>query len=192
MYLCRMLTDTTDEKILMEALSKGDHAAYRALFMRYYPKVRYFILGLVKSEEEASDIAQEVFVKLWTHRTNFAQVKTFGSYLYAWARNATFNAIESRQTRREGPGLPPQETDPSPTPYEELVAQDIRLLADMVVDRMPPQRKIIYRLSRQEGLSNEEIASQLHITKKTVENHLNLALKELRKVLFIFIILYLC
>lgn len=187
-----MLTDTTDERTLVEALSKGDHAAYRTLFMRYYPKVRYFILGFVKSEEEANDIAQEVFVKLWTHRAHFAQVKTFGSYLYAWAKNATFNAIESRQIRREGIGVPPEEADTSPTPYEELVARDIQLLTDMVVDRMPAQRKLIYRLSRHEGLSNEEIASQLHITKKTVENHLNLALKELRKILFIFIILYLC
>lgn len=176
----------------MEELSKGNHEAYRKLFMRYYPKVRYFILGLVKSEEEADDLAQDVFAKLWTNRQQFVEVKTFGAYLYVSAKNTTFNYIESRQKRQEGLDKKLPDDENTFSPHEEMVAKDLQLLVDMVVDSMPSQRKIIYRLSREVGLSNDEIAGQLQLAKKTVENHLNLALKELRDAILLFLMAYLC
>ena len=76
------------------------------------------------------------------------------------------------------------------TPYDEIVANDLKLLVDLTVSEMPPQRKQIFHLSRQEGLTNDEIAVKLGIQKKTVENHLNLALKELRNVIGFIVITY--
>ncbi len=64
---------------------------------------------------------------------------------------------------------------------EEIFAKEIRLLIDLTVTKMPDQRRRIYNMSRVEGLKNDEIAEKLHISKKTVENHLNMALKEIRK-----------
>ena len=78
----------------------------------------------------------------------------------------------------------PQITDTT-TPYENLVASDMQLLIDMIVGNMPEQRQIIYRMSREQLLNNKEIATKLRIQKKTVENHLNLALKDIKKVLFL-------
>lgn len=80
----------------------------------------------------------------------------------------------------------------SDTPYEELLASDLKLLIDMVVDSMSPQRKMVYILSRVRGLSNDEIAVKLGIHKKTVENHLNLALRELKNVISTAIVTYFC
>lgn len=77
------------------------------------------------------------------------------------------------------------------TPYDKLIAKDLQLLIDMVVNEMPPKRKMIYKLSRIEGLSNEQIAEKLGIQKKTVENHLNIALNELRDALALSILVYL-
>ena len=67
----------------------------------------------------------------------------------------------------------------------------MQLLIDMAVNEMPPKRKMIYKLSRIEGLSNEQIAEKLGIQKKTVENHLNIALNELRDALALSILVYL-
>lgn len=67
------------------------------------------------------------------------------------------------------------------SPFDDVVAKDTQLLIDMVVENMPQQRQMIYRMSREQHLKNEEIALQLGIQKKTVENHLNLALKEIKK-----------
>ena len=66
---------------------------------------------------------------------------------------------------------------------EEFYAKETQLIIDLVVQKMPPQRKKIFELSRYKGVSNDEIATSLNISKKTVENHLNAALKEIKKAL---------
>ena len=77
------------------------------------------------------------------------------------------------------------------TAQEQIEAQDLRLLIDMIVENMPPQRQTIYRMSREEGLSNDEIAERLGLQKKTVENTLNLALRQIREMLKFLILLLL-
>ena len=67
------------------------------------------------------------------------------------------------------------------------MASDTQLLIEMVVENMPEQRQTIYRMSREQHLKNEEIASRLGIQKKTVENHLNLALKDIKNELFLIL-----
>ena len=180
-----MHSEIAEEKLLVSQFSQGSHIAFKALFMRYYPKVRSFIMGLVKSESEAEDLTQEVFLKL-------CEVEVFGTYLYVLTKNTTFNYLRSRQNRQDSQGTEWVEESTDTTPYEELVAKDLQLLIDMVVENMPPQRQMIFRLNREAGLTNAEIAEKLQISKKTVENHLNLALKELKNALLFFIFLYLC
>ena len=63
----------TDEKSILEQFAAGNHTAFRELFMRYHLKVYYFVLGLVKSENDAEDLTQEIFLKLWTHRSRFTE-----------------------------------------------------------------------------------------------------------------------
>lgn len=182
-----------DEKSTLEQFAAGSHAAFRELFMHYHLKVYYFVLGLIKSEDDAEDLTQEIFLKLWTHRSHFTEVKVFGSYLYVLAKHTVFNYIESRriclQELQEGVG---DEGNRIETPYEELIAKDLQLLVDLIVDSMPAQRKKIYQMSRNKGLSNSEIAEKLQLSKKTVENHLTLALKELRNAVLTFTIVMLC
>ncbi|WP_455592122.1 RNA polymerase sigma-70 factor [Bacteroides sp.] len=181
-----------NEKQWLQAVARGDHDAYRSLFVRYYPKVRFFILGLIKTESEAEDLAQDVFAKLWTIREKLTEVDSFGAYLYVLAKHTTLNYIQQKQARMYGLSAFTPEEEIEVTPYEELLAKDLQLLIDLVVSGMPSQRRIIYRMSREEGLSNAEIAEKLRLTKKTIENHLNLALKELRNALIMAVILFLC
>ena len=94
----------TDEKSILEQFAAGNHTAFRELFMRYHLKVYYFVLGLVKSESDAEDLTQEIFLKLWTHRSRFTEVRTFGSYLYVLAKHTAFNYIESRRVNLESLG----------------------------------------------------------------------------------------
>lgn len=187
-----MVKENEEEQRLAQELATGSRKAFQEIFMRYYPKVRYFVLGLVKSEEDAEDLAQDIFAKLWTNRVAFAEVRNLGVYLFVLSRNMTYNYIEARQLRQEWLQEKPFDEEDGHSPYEDLIAKDLTLLVDLVVESLPPQRKTIYKLSREAGLSNAEIAEKLGLQKKTVENHLNLALKELRKVLLLIPFLYLC
>ena len=187
-----MVKENEEEQRLVQELATGSRKAFQEIFMRYYPKVRYFVLGLVKSDEDAEDLAQDIFAKLWTNRAAFAEVRNLGVYLFVLSRNMTYNYIEARQLRQEWLQEKPFDEEDGHSPYEDLIAKDLTLLVDLVVEGLPPQRKTIYKLSREAGLSNTEIAEKLGLQKKTVENHLNLALKELRKVLLLIPFLYLC
>ena len=187
-----MEKENEEEQRLAQELATGSRKAFQEIFMRYYPKVRYFVLGLVKSDEDAEDLAQDIFAKLWTNRAAFAEVRNLGVYLFVLSRNMTYNYIEARQLRQEWLQEKPFDEEDGHSPYEDLIAKDLTLLVDLVVEGLPPQRKTIYKLSREAGLSNTEIAEKLGLQKKTVENHLNLALKELRKVLLLIPFLYLC
>lgn len=173
--------------ITIQQFATGDRRAFEAVFRHYYPKVRGFLVGMLKNEADAEDVAQTVFIRLWTKRERITDVACFDGYLYRMSRNAMMNFLKNRYAEAY-PLTPVTEQPDATTPHEELIADDLRLLTDLIVSRMPDRRREVFRLSRQAGLTNEEIAQRLGISKKTVENHLNMALGELRKELLIFLL----
>lgn len=172
----------------LEALGKGDHDAFNVLFMSYHSLVKRFLLGFIKEEEEVLDIAQNIFVKIWTHRKSVAKVDLFKPYLFRMARNEVYNYYKLHAIRENHLEQYHEQTVWVDDLLEEhLLADELALLLDIAVDDMPPQRKLIFKMSRKEGLSNEEIARKLNINKRTVENHITQALADLRKVLKIIL-----
>ena len=148
-----MLTKSINEELLVKELVQGSQDAFQAIFMHYYPKVHNFVYGLVKSQQDAEDITQEVFSKVWGSRSMFADVRNLGAYLFILSKNTTFNFLEARQIRIERLNEKPFEEEAHDSPDEDLIAKDLQLLIDMVVANMPPQRKLIYQLSREAGFN---------------------------------------
>ena len=178
------------EKSIILQMSQGDQKAFGIVFRRFYPKVHRFVSMLLKNMDDADDVCQMIFVKVWTKREKFADIKDFDSYLFILAKYTVINYISAKK-------VIPIDIDQIPDPYapqgssphEDVVAKDTQLLIDMVVDNMPPQRQTIYRMSREQHLKNDEIAQRLGLQKKTVENHLNLALKEIKKAVYLMFLL---
>lgn len=179
------------EPEVVEEFACGSHKAFHEIFRKSYPRVYAFIRGLVKDTNDTEDLTQIVFIKLWDKRAMFLQVHHFDSYLFTLTKYTVFNYIAAKNVVPFVDDDNISDAQDDHNPHDELVAKDLQLLIDMLVDSMPPQRKMIYQLSRVRGLSNEQIAEKLGIQKKTVENHLNLALKELREVLYLYIWAYL-
>ena len=177
-----------DKEIILQ-MSQGDQKAYEQVFRRFYPKVHRFVSMLLKNEDDADDVCQMIFLKVWNKREKFTGIADFDSYLFILAKYTVINYISTKH-------IIPIDIDSIPDPYanaasphDDVVAKDTQLLIDMVVENMPQQRQTIYRMSREEHLKNDEIALRLGIQKKTVENHLNLALKEIKKALYLMIFL---
>jgi len=162
----------------------GNHEAYKSLFMKYFPKVKYFIAHLVKSEAIAEELAQDIFMKIWENRSRLSSLQSFNSYIYRMAKNISLNHLEHKHI--EQLYLENYDGETAFSTEEDLYAKEMELLEQLTVNNMPPQRKAIYEMSRKKGYKNDEIATELGISKKTVENHINLALKEIRKTLSLF------
>lgn len=176
-------------KDIILSMSQGDSRAYEAVFRRFYPKVYRFVSMLLKNEADADDVCQMIFLKVWNKREKFAEIQDFDSYLFILTKYTTINYISSKHVIPVDIDLLHDGYANEQSPYDDVVAKDTELLIDMIVDNFPPQRQMIYRMSREQHLRNEEIAESLGIKKKTVENHLNLALKEIRKAIYLMILL---
>ena len=176
---------------IIEELTEGNQEAFRTVFKAAYPQVRAFSKGFTKNDTDADDIAQQVFIKLWTKRAILANVRNFETYLYTITKNTVLNHMASQKAFMVDISDVRNLSTENTSPLEQIEASDLQLLIDMTVENMPPQRQAVYKLSRVEGLSNDQIAEKLGLQKKTVENHLNLALGEIRKVLKMFILLLL-
>lgn len=178
-----------EERRYLEALARDDRSAFDALYLKYAVKTEEFLYRMLKDHSEAEDITQDIFLKIWRNRTSIGAVDAFGPYLFRMARNAVYDRFDNRSVRenyaRRASLLPEYEL-----PDSAIDSRDLLLLIRMVVEKMPEQRRRIFRMSREEGLSNDQIAEQLSISRRTVENQISRALAELRKlvklILFFF------
>ena len=144
-----------DERTLLEKLARGDRASFDALYMRYAAKTEEFLCRMLKNRAEAEDITHDLFLKIWQNRSTMAGVTAFGSYLFRMARNAVYDRFDSRTVRtnfaRQTNLLPEYE-------LPDVDNRDLLLLIQLAVEKMPGQRQRIFRMSREEGIANDEIA----------------------------------
>ncbi|HRO46011.1 RNA polymerase sigma-70 factor [Agriterribacter sp.] len=176
-------TNTYHETALLHRVAEGDELAFRQVYDHYTRRIYSYALNLTESEDKAAEVVQEVFLKLWQNRQKLPEVQQFNAWLHAIARNVFFNAIKRKAqesvalrqlyiTRREAI----HETE-----YFVLDRENDALLQQALA-RLPDQQKLVFQL-RSQGMKQDEIASQLQISKNTVKVHLNRALNSIRDYL---------
>jgi RNA polymerase sigma-70 factor (ECF subfamily) len=171
------------DSALLSALCAGDQQAFEAVYLRYVSSIRHFLTFLTRSNDIGQEIAQDVFVTLWERRKNIDPQKNISGYLYTIAKNCALKHFNAQKGVSTAELSLVDRLQNAASADAELTAWETEQLVEVVVARMPAQRRKIYELSRKEGLSNGEIADRLNISKNTVENHITTALKNLRKVL---------
>lgn len=180
------------ENTTIEALQYGDHKAFEEVFLTCFDKVKYLLAGLLRSESDAEELAQDIFVKLWINRQSIDPSKAFSTYLYTIARNSALNYLKHKLVEENFKNSFNYFDEAAADSSDEILfAKEINLLVEMAICRMPVQRRKIYQMSREKGISNNEIAEELGISKKTVENQLSLALQEIKRVISAFLIFFL-
>lgn len=163
------------------ALKDGNLWAFNELFDRYGKRLHRFAVAYLKSTENAQEIVQEVFLKIWNNREEISPDKSFESYLFTIAKNGILNTI--RKSKSEQAYLNFAKLNPGKNVLldEELDFNELERAYKNAVDQLSPKRKEIFLLSRVHSLSNAEIAKKMNISVKTVENQMTSALAEVRK-----------
>ena len=171
------------EQDLLRQLIRGDIAGYEVLFHKYYPTFFAFIKGMTKETAVAEDIAQNIFMKVWLNREKLDAAKSIRNYLFVLAKHEIYNYFRTKSrtftTESKGGGNLPSRNEIE----EKLDLAETAEQVETIVGKMPPQRQQIFRMSRFEHMPSREIAEQLNLSVRTVDKHLELALKELRKYL---------
>jgi len=168
-----------DDVALVKSLSKGNVLAFNTLFRKYSNRLYYFAFGYLKSEVESEEVVQEVFTKIWEKRSEIKQELSFKSYLFTIAFNIIRKHFRTKAYLSEylKSGI---SSDQDMQTSEKITFNSLRSYISELIDKMPERRKEIFLKSRFEGLSIKEIAEELKISHKTVENHLTSALKFIR------------
>jgi len=172
----------------VQALKQGDHSAFEEVFSLYYLKIKTFLLGYVKSMSDAEEIAEDIFVELWQNHQKIIPERSFDAYLYTIAKHKALNLLKRKHLSNT---IINSHTTGNfaYSPEDEYIALEKALLIEMIVEKMPPQRRSIYNL-RKEGLTNEEIARELNTTKRNVESQISLALKTIRQSIFCYFFMF--
>ena len=172
----------SDDKLIHDLCQEGgeDKDAFERLFHRYYPMVLNFVKGIVKNYVVAEDIAQNTFVKLWLNRFSLQPGLSLKNYLCVLSRNESINFL--RSGKEHNMSLVQNDSyAQNPTIEEWLSFFETNNMIRTQIDALPPQRRAVFMMSRYEHMSNMEIAVKLNLSVRTVEKHIELAIKDLRQ-----------
>ncbi|MFY0650886.1 MAG: RNA polymerase sigma-70 factor [Cyclobacteriaceae bacterium] len=148
---------------------------FQKLYFEFFPKAVNLGIYIIKDTSSAEDVAQNVFLKLWGKRAQLSEISNLGGYIMQMTRNACFDWMEKNPT--------PSDTDIQ-LEFEDSNSDDesqqIKQALERALSKLAPQCRLIFSLSRFEGLTNPEIAEYLSISTRTVETQVSMALKKFR------------
>jgi len=171
-----------DEKALLIELKRGDKIAFKQLYEVYSGKLASKLIYLLKSEELAQDILQDVFLKIWINREMIDTELSFGAFLYKIATNLSKNVIRKNvydQLMRDEVG---KEEVYHPMEEDED-AEQAKAILDQAMDQLTERQREVYTLHKLEGLSYQEISEKLNISLSAINHHIQKANKQLKAVL---------
>ena len=170
-----------EEKELISQVAGGSHIAFRKIFDQYFDRIYGVAYSLVKSPMIAEDMTQDVFLKIWEKREMLTDVQRFDAYLFRVARNHILNELRNKVKEQDfSEYLLNFFRETADNPEQHIIFTELEDVVSRAVEHLPPQQREIYRLSREGGLKQEEIAEKLQISVNTIKQHMNRALKFIR------------
>ncbi|PEN13510.1 RNA polymerase sigma-70 factor [Longibacter salinarum] len=176
------LRDGPEAQELARQIREGDQEAFRAFFDRHHGRLFGYICSRGVPESDAADIVQNAFVYVWTHRSKIDPDRSLRSYLFRIGYTRTLNFFRDRDETPDV-DLDLQPDSSTRSPEAETQVSLLRETVDAAIETLPERRRAAFRLCFLEGLSYREAAEALDVTRKTIENHVSHALRDLREAL---------
>lgn len=175
-------TPPSSETVLFNRLRKGDAEAFDAIFRLFYADLVVTANRFLRNQEEAEDLVQDLFFKLWNNRKGLPEnIGSVKGYLHRSARNRSLNVLRDQKR------IPVDDAEISPhlpaagLPSDGLTQDDLRQRINRAIDQLPERCRLVFTMSKLEGMSQREIAESLDISVKTVENQMTRAYRFLRR-----------
>ncbi|UEG55181.1 RNA polymerase sigma-70 factor [Mucilaginibacter daejeonensis] len=170
-----------NEQALVAAFKAGDEDAFEDVFNQNFRKLYAFAFKMLKNKEQAEEIVNDAFLIVWANRDKLNIELPILPYLYTVTKRLAINSLRQvANSQRAVEELWKVLENFSNATEEMVLLNDLQRYTDESVSILPPQQQQVFKMSRFEGLSYDEIAQQLNISKNTVRNHLAAALKTLR------------
>lgn len=173
-----------NEKEFILKIARGDTNSYTQFFNAYWKRIFANAQHFTKDPELAQDLAQEVFLKIWVKREQLSEVNNLESYLFAIARNVFLDHLKKKTLDfSNSQYLKIWFAETSQTVQQKLELEELETAVQNAIDRLPPQMQTAFRLSRFEGLTHDQIAAKMNISKVTSQSYIVRALTIIRKLL---------
>jgi len=165
---------------IIEQLREGSKEAFHLLFDTFGPKIHAFALSYLKNKEDAEELLQDVFLKLWEIRASLDVSKNIKSLLFKISINLIYDFIRRKNIEKAYLNYSGLSQSYSNNTWNEVIYNDMLENLNLLVNTMPKQRQRIFQLSKEAGLSNDEIAKELNLSRRTVENQIYRAVSFLK------------
>lgn len=168
--------------------TQDDERTFKKFFNLYYPGLFRFALYMVKSDLLAEEIVSDIFVKIWKNRCHLPAIQRMDYYLIRSVKNQALNYLRQNSIPFEQIEKVPESSLMSTLdPEKVLLHGELKLKVRKAVEQLPTRCRLVFELARDSGLKQEEIASLLNISKKTVKNQMTVALRKIRETLSAYI-----
>lgn len=166
---------------LIDLLKSGSEVAFTIIYQRYWRLIYAHVYKMLKDEEEAKDIVQEVFSNLWLKADQIPEQQNFAGYLYVTARHKVLNAIRRHKFRDDYVNsLAKYIDEASEDTLQYLDERDLLITIEKEIAALPPRMRQVFEMSRKENLSHKEIGKLLGTSDETVKKQINKSLKIIR------------
>lgn len=177
---------TAYSRDLLDRIASGDESAFRQVYGSFYKRLVQFAFAIVKTRESAEEIVEDVFVRIWQHRTSMPSIHNLRVYLYTATKNTALNYLSKKA--RESITEPFDHIqielgDAGITPEEILITTEMYRKLQETVEALPPRCKMIFKLVREDGLRYKEIAEILNISVNTIDVQMAIAVRRIAAAL---------
>ncbi len=175
---------------LINALTRGEHAAFTEIYNRYWKRLFYIAAKKLHDPEEAEEIVQQIFVSMWNRRENLQINTSLNAYLATSVKYRIIKVMDKLYHQQKyADSITSRNLDDST--QEWLAFLDLKEILNKSISELPEKCQLVFRMSREQYMSQKDIAAALNISEKTVEAHLGKAIKTLRQKLNRFLLLLL-
>lgn len=177
------LYSSYSDKELFASIAEGDEEAFACLYYRYTGVLYPYVLSILKLQSEAEEVVQETMIRVWMNRDKLEGVSNPKAWTFRIASNVCYNLFRRKLVEEKAASHISARYTGSSNSENVLDFREIHHVLKEAIENLSPQRKQVFKLSREEGLKIQEIAEKLGIAETTVKKTLQVALEKLREEL---------